>query len=264
MTWHAQAFQGPSRDGRPRVRAVVIGASLLAHLVIAALASRPSLASQPGPPRPLPAAVAVLFVKPRPARPDAAPAKKPAKTVALKASRGPRAMVAAAPDTRPPLAPPPPRDSMRVLAPAPAASPRPIVLSGFTVSAVSGGVKGGIGNGSGGDASGRDFSTRGSPGGDGSGSVSQPPVVLNAGNVDIKRYYPPAALREGFEGAVSLSLVIDADGTMVSASIARDPGEGLGEAALRAVREFRFSAGRLNGERVRAVLPFVIRFVIHL
>ena len=152
-----------------------------------------------------------------------------------------------------------------MLAPTPAAPPQaPIILSQFTVSAVSGRVAGGTGTSPGGSPRGTDISTRESPGGDGSEDVSQPPVVLNAASVDIKKYYPPAALKEGFEGAVNLKLVIEADGTIASATVTRDPGAGLGEAALRAIREFRFSAGRQNGERVRAVIPFVIRFVINL
>ena len=60
-----------------------------------------------------------------------------------------------------------------------------------------------------------------------------------------------------------LRLVSDADGTIVRASIEGDPGNGLGDAALRAVREFRFSPGLRNGEPVRAAVPFVIRFKIN-
>ena len=250
----AEAFQGLVRQRRPGVRAGLLASSLLAHAAIAMLASLPS---PPRPPSPLPAAVAVAFVKPRPL-PVAAPPRRPPKPVALKTSRGPRAMRAVAMAPPPPLAPSLPPGPAPLLAPA---APRPIVLSGLMISAVSGGFAGGRGTAPGGSASGGDIATRGAPGGDGTADVSQPPVVLNAGAVDIKRYYPPAALKSGLEGAVSLKLVIEADGTIVSVTVTHDPGGGLAEAALRAIREFRFSAGRLNGERVRAVIPFVIRFV---
>lgn len=262
MTARAQAFEGLARPARLSARAAVIGISLLVHAVIVLVASRPS------PPRPLhllPAAVAVAFVRPRPPVPVAAPPRKPPKPAALKSARGPRALLSVAPPRPPPpLAAPPPPDPARLLAPAPAAPPRPIILSQYTVSAVSGGVAGGAGAARAGSGHGVEIESRGSAGGDGSADVSQPPAVLNAGSVDIKKYYPPAALKEGFEGAVSLQLVIAADGTLQSATVTHDPGAGLGEAALRAIREFRFSSGRLNGERVRAVIPFVIRFVITL
>jgi TonB family protein len=257
MRSRALSFEGPVRRERPASRAALIAVSLLAHAAFALLlARRPS---SPRPSQPLPAAVAVTFVKPRPPVPLAAAPPRPPKPAALKTSRGPRAHLAAAALPPPPLAPPPAQDPSHLLAPAPAGAPaRPIVLSQFTVSAVSGGVMGGTGTVPGG-APGGEISFRG---GDGGEQVSQAPLVLNAGSVDIKRYYPPGALKAGFEGAVSLRLVIDVDGSIASASVTHDPGEGLGAAALRAIREFRFSAGRRGGERVQAIIPFVIRFVL--
>jgi hypothetical protein len=44
--------------------------------------------------------------------------------------------------------------------------------------------------------------------------------------------------------------------------VVRDPGEGLGAAALRAVREFRFAPGKVGASPVATAIPFVIRFVI--
>ena len=260
MTPRAQPFQASIREGRPGIRAAVIGASLLVHAAVALVASRPA----PPRPPPLPAAIEVAFVKPRPP-PVAALIKRPAKPLALRASREPRraAMTAARSSTpAPPRSPVPLRAAPTSIASA--VAPRPLVLSGFTVSAVSSGSAV-AGSGTTVAVRGAAISTStGGSGGGGTESDSQPPVVLNAGSVDIHKYYPPGALKNGFEGAVGLKLVIDADGTIVGASVTRDPGEGLGEAALRAVREFRFSAGRVDGERVRAVVPFVIRFVIHL
>lgn len=259
MTPRALTFQGLIHEGRPGVRAAVIGISLLLHAGMISMVSRPSPAR---PPQSLPAAVEVAFVKLRPIHPVAAPPRRLPKPVALKTSRGPRALRAAVSAPPPPLPAPSSPNPERLVGPAP---PRgPMVLSQFTVRAVSGGVAGGTGTTAGESVHGPDIGTRGGPGGDGSEEISQPPVVLNAGSVDIKKYYPPAALKDGFEGAVSLKLVIEADGTVAGATVTHDPGAGLGEAALRAIREFRFSAGRLNGERVRAVFPFVVRFVINL
>ena len=86
--------------------------------------------------------------------------------------------------------------------------------------------------------------------------------ILNREAVDIRRYYPKGALQRGFEGEVVLRLTIDADGTIAEATVIRDPGGGLGHAALEAVREFRFTPGRVGATPVATAIPFVIRFVI--
>lgn len=88
------------------------------------------------------------------------------------------------------------------------------------------------------------------------------PEVLNRDQVDIRRHYPRAALQRGREGEVVLRLTIDADGSIAEASVVKDPGDGMGAAALEAVRQFRFAPGRLAGTPVATTIPFVIRFVL--
>src|SRR3954471_8303946 len=92
--------------------------------------------------------------------------------------------------------------------------------------------------------------------------LAEAPRVLNRDQVDIRRYYPKEALQHGVEGEVVLHLTIDSDGSIAEASVVRDPGEGLGAAALRAVREFRFAPGKVGESPVATAIPFVIRFVI--
>jgi len=92
--------------------------------------------------------------------------------------------------------------------------------------------------------------------------LAEAPRVLNRDQVDIRRYYPKSALDRGLEGEVVLRLTIDSDGSIAEASVVRDPGEGLGAAALRAVREFHFAPGRVGASPVATAIPFVIRFVI--
>jgi protein TonB len=92
--------------------------------------------------------------------------------------------------------------------------------------------------------------------------LAEAPRVLNRDQVDIRRYYPKGALERGLEGEVVLRLTIDSDGSIAEASVVRDPGEGLGAAALRAVHEFRFAPGRVGVSPVATAIPFVIRFVI--
>jgi protein TonB len=92
--------------------------------------------------------------------------------------------------------------------------------------------------------------------------LAEAPRVLNRDQVDIRRYYPKEALQRGVEGEVVLRLTIDSDGSIAEAKVVRDPGEGLGAAALRAVREFRFAPGKVGDSPVATAIPFVIRFVI--
>jgi TonB family protein len=92
--------------------------------------------------------------------------------------------------------------------------------------------------------------------------LAEAPRVLNRDQVDIRRYYPKEALQRGLEGEVVLRVTIDSDGSIAEAVVVRDPGEGLGAAALRAVREFRFAPGRVGASPVATAIPFVIRFVI--
>ena len=93
--------------------------------------------------------------------------------------------------------------------------------------------------------------------------VSELPSVLNRDALDIRKFYPPDALKREFEGDVVLRVLIDSDGSIARVEVVSDPGEGLGAAAMRAVREFRFAPGKVNGEAVATTIPFTIRFVIN-
>lgn len=89
--------------------------------------------------------------------------------------------------------------------------------------------------------------------------VSALPVPIR---VDVPRSeYPPDALREGFEGAVRLRLVVGEDGTVRDATVLNDPGHGLGAAAARAARRwFRFRPALKDGQPVATEIPFTVEF----
>jgi protein TonB len=80
---------------------------------------------------------------------------------------------------------------------------------------------------------------------------------------DLRRFYPAEARRAEREGAVVLRLWIDASGAVTRAELISEPGSGLGEAALRAARELRFSPARVAGEAVSTSVPFTLHFVLH-
>jgi len=80
---------------------------------------------------------------------------------------------------------------------------------------------------------------------------------------DLRRFYPPEARRKEREGSVVLRLWLDATGAVTRAEIISNPGDGLGEAAVRAARELRFSPAKIRGEPVATSVPFTLHFVLH-
>ena len=61
--------------------------------------------------------------------------------------------------------------------------------------------------------------------------VNELPRPLNRDALNLRKYYPAQARKNGFEGDVVLRLLIDADGSIAKVDVVSDPGEGLGPAA---------------------------------
>jgi periplasmic protein TonB len=72
--------------------------------------------------------------------------------------------------------------------------------------------------------------------------------------------YPAAARAEGVEGDVRLELVVGQTGGVESARVVRSVGHGLDEAALEAVRQFRFAAATKDGHAVRVRMGWSMQF----
>jgi periplasmic protein TonB len=72
--------------------------------------------------------------------------------------------------------------------------------------------------------------------------------------------YPEAARAEGVEGDVRLELVVGVSGAVESARVVRGVGHGLDEAALRAVRQFRFAPATRGGQPVRVRMGWSMQF----
>jgi periplasmic protein TonB len=72
--------------------------------------------------------------------------------------------------------------------------------------------------------------------------------------------YPEAARAAELEADVRLELVVDAEGRVVSARPLAAPALGLDEAALRAVRAYRFSPARRAGRPVRVRMEWTVAF----
>lgn len=75
--------------------------------------------------------------------------------------------------------------------------------------------------------------------------------------------YPPDARADEIEGDVGLEIVVGEDGRVVDARVVVARGHGLDEAALAAVRAYRFSPARRDGRAVRVRMPWTVEFRLH-
>jgi protein TonB len=76
-------------------------------------------------------------------------------------------------------------------------------------------------------------------------------------------YYPASAKRKGVQGKVLLSVVVKTDGTPASVEISRSSGSSdLDEAALDAVRSWKFVPARSKGQFVQASVIVPVEFKI--
>ena len=186
-------------------------------------------------------------------------------------ARAPTAPKAELPPPKSPLPPPPdttapPPPTQQAKDP----TPQPLIVTGITLESTtsSGSMAVGVGNTMRGDPGrkaaqpetvkpykARQYAT--------AAQVTELPGVLNRSALDIRKYYPPPALKKEFEGDVVLRLLIDSDGSIAKVDIVSDPGEGLGPAAARAVHELHFTPGKVNGNAVATTISFTIRFVIN-
>lgn len=75
--------------------------------------------------------------------------------------------------------------------------------------------------------------------------------------------YPPAAREAGVEGRVIVEFVIDEDGGISSARVARGIGGGCDEEALRVISSMpHWKPGRQNGSAVKVLFNVAVRFVL--
>ena len=82
------------------------------------------------------------------------------------------------------------------------------------------------------------------------------PVVLTR----VMPRYPPAARGSGVEGTAVVRAVVRRNGRVGSVEVLRDPGMGLGDAAADAVKRWRFTPARLNGEAIEVHYNVTVNF----
>jgi TonB family protein len=76
----------------------------------------------------------------------------------------------------------------------------------------------------------------------------------------IRPVYSPIAQRQRVEGTVLLTALVSESGQVVDVRVLKGVGFGLDEAAMRAMRDTRFSPGLKDGKRVKTWFPQQIRF----
>jgi len=95
--------------------------------------------------------------------------------------------------------------------------------------------------------------------------VEQTPVYWNLKLVDMKPpVYPPRCLRMGIEGRVKVRVLVGENGRPQEVTIGQSSGESaLDQAAMDAVREWRFEPARSNGMPVRAwaIVPVEFKLI---
>jgi protein TonB len=87
-------------------------------------------------------------------------------------------------------------------------------------------------------------------------SVSTPARLASGG----APAYPPEARALGVEASVALDLVVSASGAVETARALRRAGHGLDEAAIAAVRGYRFVPATRGGRAVRVRMRWVMQF----
>jgi protein TonB len=237
-----------------------VGGSLALHILIAAIMAGLSTRSRAA--QQVALQIAVMDVPARKEAPKPPPPPPPRKQEPkpLRLSRAPKELQ----PQKPPLPPPPTQE-------AETPSPGPVVVTGITLESTSQGGSFAVGVGN---------TLQGTPSTIAhepetvkpykaekyapAAQVTELPRPLNGESVNLRKYYPRHALREGFEGDVVLRLLIDADGSIARVEILNDPGEGLGAAAAKMVQtEYRFSPATVNGVPVATTVPFTVHFTLN-
>ena len=244
---------------------VPIGTSLALHLALALAALFVAVRPRPIPQTPL--QIQVVSVPAKAPEVPPPPPPKPAEPVPMKVARAPKLARRTLPPTPTPLpptdAPPPPTQE------APQNTPQPVIVTGITMESTSQGGSFGVGVGN---------TMRGLPERTAreaeaakpykaeqyapAAQVNELPRPLNRESLNLRKYYPARARKIGFEGDVVLRILIDADGSVAKVDVVSDPGEELGPAAARAVRDMRFSPAKVNGVPVATTVPFTIHFTL--
>lgn len=90
-------------------------------------------------------------------------------------------------------------------------------------------------------------------------NIPQPVVILNT-----PPNYPETARRAGWEGRVTVRVEVSADGVPTAVALGKSSGYGvLDQAALRAVKSWRFQPRSIGGEAMAGVVEVPVNFALN-
>lgn len=88
--------------------------------------------------------------------------------------------------------------------------------------------------------------------------VSSMPQLLT----EMRIPYPEEAKKAGIEGPVVMDLLIDDQGSVRQVNLIKGPGFGLNEAALAAIKNFKFRPARIQDQPVAVKIKYTYRFIL--
>lgn len=89
--------------------------------------------------------------------------------------------------------------------------------------------------------------------------VTQMPRPLN----EFRIPYPPEARAQNIEGVVVMDILVDEAGVVREATLLEGPGYGLNEAALEAIKRFKFSPALIDQKPVAVRMRYGYRFILN-
>jgi len=92
----------------------------------------------------------------------------------------------------------------------------------------------------------------------GEGGVTQPITIKR-----VEPIYPPILIKAHLEGFAIVECIVEADGTITSATVKTTTHELFGQAARDAVLQWKFKPGRLNGEPVPTIFELTVTFRVN-
>jgi protein TonB len=92
----------------------------------------------------------------------------------------------------------------------------------------------------------------------------EPGVELPIKTHDVSPAYTPEAMRAKIQGDVTIEAIVDADGVVREAKVVQslDNVFGLDGQALKTVRAMKFAPAKLNGQPIRILVKFDMRFTL--
>lgn len=88
--------------------------------------------------------------------------------------------------------------------------------------------------------------------------VSSMPQLIS----EVRIPYPESAKKAGVEGPVNMDLLIDDQGQVRQVILINGPGFGLNEAALSAIKNFRFRPAKIKDQSVAVRIRYTYRFIL--